>query len=196
MGAEYEARGAVTAECIQIYKLAWTEPVINFKGRFFEINDVTMDPKPVQDPHPPIWYGGMSKIAAKRAARECDGFYPMFLDAVTTPETLAPLTDEIRREAERVERDLSRFQLGGFCQVRVTEDAEKDPRFKGERPLLTGTAEQIIEDLQHFADHGYSHVTVHLDCPNGTMGEWVEQMERFAAEVLPAAREIQHRQQF
>jgi probable F420-dependent oxidoreductase len=194
MGASYEHRGGVTEECLQIYKLAWTEDWIDFHGRHFDIEDVSMDPKPVQKPHPPLWYGGVTPFAARRAARHCDGFYPMFLDAVSRPETFDPLREEIQREGERAGRDLTGFRLGGFCQVRVTDDAERDPRFKGARPLLTGTSEQILEDLQHFADFGYSHVTTHFDCPSGSRAEWDEQVERFAAEVLPAARGIQVRE--
>jgi len=113
MGTAFERRGAITDECIQIYKLAWTEPWIDFHGNFFEIENVSMDPKPVQKPHPPIWYGGVTPIAAKRAARRCDGFYPMYLDAVTRPETFDPLREEIAREGERIGRDLSGFKLGG-----------------------------------------------------------------------------------
>jgi alkanesulfonate monooxygenase SsuD/methylene tetrahydromethanopterin reductase-like flavin-dependent oxidoreductase (luciferase family) len=194
MGAEFDHRGAITDECIQIYKLAWTEPWIEFHGRYFDIENVSMDPKPIQKPHPPIWYGGVSKIGARRAARRCDAFYPMFLDAVSTPATFEPLREEIAREAERIGRDLTGFQLGGFCQVRLDDDAENDPRFafSDTRPLLAGSAEQILGDLQHFADSGYSHVTVHLDCPSGTATEWREQLERFAEEVLPQAREIRH----
>jgi probable F420-dependent oxidoreductase len=194
MGASYEHRGSVTDECIQIYKLAWTEPWIEFHGRFFDIENVSMDPKPVQQPHPPIWYGGVSAIAAKRAARRCNGFYPLFLDAVSRPETFDTLREEVQREGERIGRDLTGFQLGGFCQVRVTDDAERDPRFPDQRPLLTGSPEQILEDLQHFADFYYSHVTVHFDCPSATSSEWSEQLERFAAEVLPEARDIRHRE--
>ena len=129
MGSAFEHRGAITDECIQIYKLAWTEPWIDFHGKFFDIENVSMDPKPVQKPHPPIWYGGVTPIAAKRAARRCDGFYPMYLDAVTRPETFDHLREEIAREAERIGRDLTGFKLGGFCQMRLDDDAANDPRF-------------------------------------------------------------------
>ena len=198
MDAAFEHRGAITDECIQIYKLAWTEPWIDFHGKFFDIENVSMDPKPVQQPHLPIWYGGVTPIAAKRAARRCDGFYPMYLDAVTRPETFDPLREEIAREGERIGRDLSGFKLGGFCQMRLDDDAERDPRFafSERRPLFAGSAEQILEDLQHFADFGYSHATVHLDCPSGSASEWREQLERFAEEVLPQGREIGHTERF
>jgi probable F420-dependent oxidoreductase len=196
MGADFDRRGAVTEECVEIYKKAWTEPWIEHHGTAFRIEGVSMDPKPVQTPHPPIWWGGVSAPGARRAARCCDGFYPMFLDAHSTPETFDGLREEIGREAERVGRDITGFRLGGFCQVRMDADAANDPRFGGSRPLLAGTAEQVLEDLQRFADFGYSHVTVHLDCPSGEVAEWEEQLERFASEVLPAAHRIVHREPF
>lgn len=196
LGVSHEHRGTVAEECIQVLKLAWTEPWIEFHGKYFDIENVSMDPKPVQRPHPPIWFGGTTPVTARRAARRCDGFYPMFLDSVTTPARMDPLREEIQREGERIGRDLSGFKLGGFCQVRVDADAERDPRFGGTRPLLSGSADQILEDLEDFAAHGYSHVTVHLDCPSGEIGEWVEQVERFAAEVLPQGRELECTAQF
>jgi len=128
LGAHYDRRGGVLNECIRIYRKAWTEPVIDFDGEFFQIHSVSMDVKPVQGTLP-IWYGGMSRIAAQRAARLCDGFYPMFLDAVTTPQNLEPLREVLLREGESIGRDLSDFVLGGFCQLRVCDEDEIRERF-------------------------------------------------------------------
>ena len=77
----------------------------------------------------------------------------MYLDAVTRPETFDPLREEIAREAERIGRDLTGFKLGGFCQMRLDDDAASDPRFafSDQRPLFAGSAEQILEDLEHYA---------------------------------------------
>jgi hypothetical protein len=58
---------------------------------------------------------------------------------------------------------------------------------------LTGTAEQVLEDLEHFAAHGYSHVTMHFECRSGEIGELFEVTQRFAEEVLPAAAGIEAR---
>jgi hypothetical protein len=55
---------------------------------------------------------------------------------------------------------------------------------------LTGSAEQVLGDLERFAEHGYSHVTMHFDVPSGTIDELFETVERFAVEVLPAASAI------
>ena len=189
LGANFEHRGGVLDESIEIYRQAWENSDIDFDGRHFQIHDVSMDLKPIQ-PRIPIWYGGMSKIAAKRAVRSCEGFYPMLLDGRTQPADLDFLRTVIRQEADKLQRDLSDFTLGAYCQIRLTQTAQRDSSFKHGRPILTGNAEQIVEDLARLAGHGYEHITVQFDCPGGTANEHVEQTEQFALEVLPQGRSL------
>ena len=188
VGADFDHRGAITEECVEIWKHAWTEPWLNWDGRFYEIADVSVEPKPVQKPHPPIVFGAVTEVGARRAARSCDGLYPMFLDAYAEPGRFGRLRDAVLREAERVGRDLAGFRLYAFASGRVADEA-----VSGRRRTLTGAAEQVLDDLRRFADHGYSHVTMHLDVPSGTIDELFESAERFAEEVLPAARELEAR---
>jgi len=189
VGADFEHRGAVAEECIEIYKMAWTEPWLSYRGRFFEIDNVSMDPKPVQKPHPPVVYGAVTPGGARRAARVADGLYPMFLDTNGDPGRYDYLREAVLREAERVGRDLAGFRLYAFASGLVVDGshelAHRDPRL-----TLTGTAAQVIADLEAFAAHGYHHVTVHFDVRSRTIGELFEIVERFAEQVLPAAREI------
>lgn len=189
LGVDFQHRGSVLQECLQIYRQAWENADIEFDGRHFQIHGVSMDLKPVQ-PRMPIWYGGMSEIAAKRAARLCEGFYPMFLDSHTRPEDLDFLRVAIRREAASIGRDLSDFTMGAYCQVRVCSTAQDNSSFKFGRPILTGNVEQVVEDLHELAAFGYGHITVQFDCPSGTAREHEDQTELFAAEVLPHAASI------
>ena len=192
VGASYEDRGPVTEECIEVYKVAWTQPWLEYHGRFSEFRDVSLEPKPVQKPHPPIVYGAVTKPGARRAARTADALYPMFLDTYVDPARFEPLRDEILQEAERIGRDVSGFEWLAFASALVTdasdEMAQRDPR-----PTLTGTAEQILADLERFAACRYSHVTVFFDVRSGTMSEYLEIVERFAEEVVPAAAKIEAR---
>ena len=185
VGADYEHRGAVTEECIEIWKHAWTEPWLNWHGRFYAINDVSLEPKPVQRPHPPIVFGGVTEAGARRAARTSNGLYPMFLDSYADPGRFDLLREVVLREGERVGRDLSGFRFYAFASGLVTDPID------GRRRTLTGSGEQVLADLQRFADHGYSHVTMHFEVPSGTIEELFETVERFAVEVLPAAAMIQ-----
>jgi probable F420-dependent oxidoreductase len=189
VGASYADRGAMTEECIEIYRKAWTQPWLEHEGRFFTIRDVSMEPKPVQKPHPPIVFGAVTPAGARRAARVADGLYPMFLDSYADPGRFANLREEVQREAERNGRDLSSFRLYAFASGLVVDASDELAR-REPRRTLTGTAEQVLGDLERFAAEGYSHVTMHFDVRSGSIDELFELAERFAAEVLPGAREL------
>jgi probable F420-dependent oxidoreductase len=186
LDADFEHRGAVAEECIEIWKHAWTEPWLDWHGRFYEIADVSLEPKPVQKPHPPIVFGAVTEAGARRAARTSDGLYPMFLDAYAEPGRFDGLREVVVREGERVGRDLSRFRLYAFASGLVT-----DSTADGRRRTLTGSAEQVLGDLERFAAHGYSHLTMHFEVASGTIEELFEIVERFAVDVLPAAAALE-----
>ncbi len=189
LGRPFASRSEMTAECIEIYKRAWTQDAVTFHGRFFDFESLTMDPKPVQQPRPPIVLGGVTRAGARLAARSCDGLYPIFLQPHADPHDYDYLLEEIRREAEGLGRDLAGFALMGIVTARITdsddEEATRDPR-----RVCGGTAEQILADLQRFADAGYSLVVIRPVCPSGQMAELRDQIQRLGDEVLPAAAGI------
>jgi probable F420-dependent oxidoreductase len=74
LGVPFAERGARMAEAVEVLKEMWTEPHINHKGRFYRFEDVGMEPKPLQKPHPPIIFGGGSPKALERAGRLADGW--------------------------------------------------------------------------------------------------------------------------
>jgi probable F420-dependent oxidoreductase len=189
IGVPYADRGARTDECIEIYKRAWTDDVVSFRGRFYQFHNVSMDPKPRQQPRPPIIYGGVTVGGARRAIRTCDGFYPIFLDTYADPTRYAALQDVMRREADRLKRDLAQFSLIGVVSARVTSSTDPQAQAKPRR-ICTGTAEQILTDLARFAAAGYAMVIFLFDCPSGTMAEQEEQMQRFGEEVIPFAAKL------
>lgn len=186
LDANFEHRGAVTEECVEIWKHAWTAPWLDWHGRFYEITDVSLEPKPVQKPYPPIVFGAVTEAGARRAARTSDGLYPMFLDSYADPGRFARLREVVLREGERVGRDLSGFRFYAFASGLVT-----DPIDGGRRRTLTGNADQVLGDLERFAAHGYSHLTMHFEVASGTIEELFEIVERFAVEVLPAAAALE-----
>jgi probable F420-dependent oxidoreductase len=189
VGGNYENRGSVTEEQIEIFKHAWSEPYVDFHGRFYEITDVSLEPKPVQKPHPPLVFGAVSDIGARRAARTCDGIYPMFLDSYGDPGRFEHLRDAVLREAERIGRDVSEFRMYAFCSGLVVRAAHPAKR-ESPRMTLTGSADEVLCDIERFAAAGYSHLTMHFDVRSGTMDEYLEIATRFAEDVLPAARAI------
>lgn len=182
LGVSHTDRAVIAEESIQIYKSAWTDPWIEFHGRHFDIVDVSMDPKPVQRPHPPLWYGGVTPAGARVAARHCDALYPLFLDSKGHFGMWDHLRDEVRREGERIGRDLSGFTMGAYAAARLTDEP-----LPADRPILNGNGEQVLEDLLAFAAHGYSHISLNFNCPSASVSELFEQLQRAAEQLLEEA---------
>lgn len=76
LGVNYEERGPITDEYLQAIRLAWENECATFQGRFVQFRDVTVAPRPAQQPRPPIWVGGNSRAAVRRAVRHGDGWIP------------------------------------------------------------------------------------------------------------------------
>src|SRR5581483_5446215 len=102
LGARYERRGRTTDEALGAIAAAWEQEIAAYAGETVAFRDVIVAPRPVQRPRPPIWVGGNSRAALRRAARLADGWIPWQL----TPEDLAAaaaaaraLRAEARREA-------------------------------------------------------------------------------------------------
>jgi len=186
---DYDARGPMTEECIEIYKRSWNDEVVSFHGDHYNFENLSMDPKPVQQPSIPIVFGSVVPAGARRGAQLCDGFYPIFLDPGADPHRFAGLQDIIRKELDSAGKDPGDFSMLCVASAQIT-DADHVESKRSPRKICTGTADQILEDLQRFADAGYSLVVLIFDCPSGEIAELREQVERLGAEVMPAAHEI------
>lgn len=189
LGLPFEHRGEMTEECIEIYKRAWKDDAVSFHGKFYNFDNLSMDPKPVQRPRPPIVFGSVVAAGARRAARLTDGFFPIFVDTYPSPARFRSLQDLIRRELEALKKDPGEFAMLGPVSALVT--SADDPLTRAQpRPICTGTPDQILEDLGRFAAEGYSLMILHIIAPGAKTDALLEQIEWFGREVLPAARKI------
>src|SRR5207244_11578590 len=68
-GVDSKTRVARFVESITLMKALWTEPRVTLNGRFYHLDQAAQEPKPVQKPHPPIWFGASHPHALRRAAR-------------------------------------------------------------------------------------------------------------------------------
>ncbi len=178
LGLDHATRTARTRECIEVYRRCFAEDVVAFSGDHFSFANVSMDPKPALEP--PIVFGGVTKTAARIAARTCDGFYPTFVDPLASPDRYDDVLDVLGAELESVGRDASEMHLLAVVRVRLLD--APDPSL---RRLGTGTAGEVLDDLGALADRGFSHAVVHLDCPTATMTEYRDRLDAFAARVVP-----------
>ena len=81
LGADFRQRGSVTDESIQAMKALWTQDLPEFHGQHYDFSGMVFSPKPMQKPHPPIYVGGDSRPAIRRAAREADVWHPTSVGA-------------------------------------------------------------------------------------------------------------------
>lgn len=103
----FEQRGARLDDYLQLILALWTEDNPSFNGRYYKIDDVGFSPRPVQKPHPPIWIGGHSKPALRRAGRFAGAWHAAYVG----PELLKQQFAQVREHAEQAGRDPNSIEL-------------------------------------------------------------------------------------
>jgi probable F420-dependent oxidoreductase len=175
-------------EGIALMKACWTEAEINFDGRFWQLEGASMEPKPLQQPHPPIWVGANAEPALRRAVRIGGGFFGA--GSQTTAQFVGQV-GVVRDELVQRGRDAGSFQIAKRVYIHVDDDSDR-------------ALEQIDAALtHHYGRSGLSSVAVYgppAACAAGlreVMDAGAElillnplvddrqQMERLAAEVIP-----------
>jgi probable F420-dependent oxidoreductase len=177
----FEARGAVTDEYLRLMRAAWTTDPVSFTGRYVSVHDVHALPKPAQKGGIPVWIGGHTDAAVRRAATLGDGWHPI---ALRPPGLLFP--DEYAKRARQIEtwaKEAGRDPRAVTLTVRVPMEV-RSKRFKppaGDRPLFQGTADQVIGDIRAYADAGVTHFV--WDHTHQDLRAVLDNLERFAHDV-------------
>ncbi|MFQ5942286.1 MAG: LLM class F420-dependent oxidoreductase [Anaerolineales bacterium] len=92
LGKNFHDRGRRIEEQIELMRILWTEPLVNFSGQWDRVEDSGMNPLPIQQPIP-IWFGGHADPAIRRAARLGDGWLPTYLSVDDAKPHLAELQE-------------------------------------------------------------------------------------------------------
>ncbi|GAA3083772.1 LLM class flavin-dependent oxidoreductase [Streptomyces roseofulvus] len=137
LGVPYEKRGALTDEYLSALRVLWTEEVASFHGPTVDFDGVHTAPRPARSPHPPVWVGGNSRAAVRRAARYGDAWHPMWPQG---PE-LAPALRTLADDAAAAGRPTP-----AFCPTIPLALTDK-PVPRHLRRLGQGTLEQLHSDL-------------------------------------------------
>ena len=149
LNAAYKSRGAVTNEYLAAVKLLWTQDVASYNGKFISFDDVHTAPRPIQTPHPPIWVGGPSDAAMRRAVRYGDAWHPIRIQMDWFKNTGIPRLKEISdEEAKSVPELCPRIRL------RLTDS----PVTGSDRVVGEGDIDQVHRDLAELENLGCSYV--------------------------------------
>ena len=146
LGVPFERRGAMADEALEIIARCWSEDVVTHEGRFFGFRDVHTAPRPAR--RPPIWVGGGSDAAMRRAVRHGDGWHPIRVKLGWLREALPRLAKIAEHEARPVPALCPRIRL---CLT-------PSPMPDGERAAGHGTLEQVRRDLETLARLGAQSV--------------------------------------
>ncbi len=177
---DFARRGAVTDEWVTIFKKLWSPGPVDHQGAFYSFGPVRCEPLPVQKPHPPIWIGGHSKPALRRTARYADAWHPLGTveTAQVRPPEFAAMRDDLRRMTEGFGRDFNDITLAFVARLRET----KTPVVGNDRMPFSGSAAQLIEDVEAYRALGVKHLS--FDFRKATLSETLERMDWFASEVM------------
>jgi probable F420-dependent oxidoreductase len=197
-GVEVAQRGARTDEALELFQRLWGEGTVDFDGRFTRVPGLALQPGPVQAGGPPIWLGGRSAAAIRRAGRFADVWMPYMY----SPEQLAKSLGQVRAAAEEAGRDPAEIRGAVFCWGGVDDDAARSRRevvdgvsavyqqdFEpiADRYLLHGDPDRVRARAQEYADAGADAL---IFSPVGEGARRREIVDLFTAEVLPAIRPI------
>jgi probable F420-dependent oxidoreductase len=193
-------RGRRTNEMLEVMKRLWTEEHVTHHGRFFDFEDVTLLPKPVQQPHPPIWVSGRSDAAMQRAALLGDGWYPYLF----TVRRLQRTNEAIRQIAGEAGRDLTGFHWGLNQPTSISEDRsiamaqavanvgqryvtpDRSAEDLAQALCIAGTPEDCVVGIQERVEAGVRDFNFSFLSPDAD-GVF-QQMELFSRKVLPHFR--------
>ena len=184
LGVPYAERGAMSDEYLEIFKVLWTQSNPEFHGRYFDIKDIQFYPKPVQQPHIPVWVGGHSRPALRRVAKYGDCWHT----TRQTPDFVARNLPYLRERAERAGRDPAGISVSLKRSLHFTDlDAseEKSVRTGG---VLIATTPEVIDDVYYCRELGIDQLT--YDFRVEGIEACIGVMEHLAKEVLPVAQRL------
>jgi probable F420-dependent oxidoreductase len=172
----FSERGAITDETLEAMVELWTSDEPFFDGRYFQIEGLAFEPKPVQKPRPPIYIGGNSRPALRRAARY-DGWEPN--PTSFSAAEIPPLIDYIRAQQEFSGKEQA-FQV----RWPGTVPGLDRPAFASLSAAgRAGHAGQIRERLGYLAGLGITAVTVPVPVTH-SLGEYLEFLGWFDEEII------------
>jgi probable F420-dependent oxidoreductase len=174
LGVDFHRRGALLDEAIDAVSAALTEEFPAFRGATWAFDDAGQAPRPVQQPRPPIWVGGSSPAAIRRAAERGEGWLPQGTPRAKMPEQIAAL--RARREEVRPGDPIDIGANCEFCYV-------GDPPFEVGRHTLTGKPDRIAESLHEFVAMGVNQLQVRFKARS--CDELCDQLAVFGSEVAP-----------
>jgi probable F420-dependent oxidoreductase len=182
LGVPFQERGGLSDEYIAAFKVLWTQDKPAFRGHYVRFENIAFEPKPVQKPHIPIWIGGNSKRAIRRAVSLGDCWHPTRPQVEDVKAGVAYLREVCAQRG----REPHTLMIAVRQPLKFYDGAEASMR---RRPLL-GSTQKIVDDIGHYRDAGVQYMMLDTfysspELEHQTVEDMFETIERFAANVMP-----------
>jgi probable F420-dependent oxidoreductase len=188
-GYSREKRVTRFTEAVAVMKLLWTEPRASFHGTFWNFDDVSMEPKPIQKPHLPVWFGGHHENALRRAVRHGNGWMGA---GSSSASAFVRESGIVRRFLDEAKRDPSTFGIAKRVYLAVDSDPNRAERrirewfgrrYKnaelGPKVCIWGSREECTEKIREIVRTGAQHIVFN------PMFDEMEHLEICAKEIMP-----------
>ena len=156
LNVPFTKRGAIADESLDLIRQAWTRVVLSFEGRFFKVAEADTSPRPVRQPHPPIWVGGRSEAAMRRAVRFGTHWHPNWIGVPWLRDEGWPRLRQIAQTLDGKLPGLAPRIFLGITDATITDD---------ERLAGHGTLDQVQADIQAIADLGAEYLILDVYGP-------------------------------
>lgn len=192
VGIPFDGRGSRAVEAVKLMKRLWTEERVTHQGRFFQVENLTIGPRPIQSPHPPIWMGGSAEMSLKRAGTIANGYIcgssaiPEFPSVWEKISNFASAAGRNPREIEKaaltfIAIDENRARAVDACAAYLKRYYGK-VRMDIEKHLLVGPPQACAERIASFFQKGLDTLII------GTVKPDPKQLDLFREKVLPLVK--------
>lgn len=179
LGVQFDERAALFEEALEVIRGIWTTDDFSYQGRHFTAEGITAHPRPVSDPHPPIWIGGNTAAARRRVVKFGDGWCPFAAPAMLAKtartaemdaDRLAAGVDDLRRRFDEAGRDFSAIDITFTNPVGGTPGSDDF------------NADAYLSGLEKLAAVGVTWVQVGL--PGDSLAHVLDTIEEFGSSVI------------
>ena len=174
LGVDFARRGRLLDEAIDALDVALRDEFPSFTGPTWRASDGGIGPRAVQSPRPPMWVGGSSPAALRRAGERGDGWLPQGTPRKHMAEQVRAVLDH-RERAGRTDG----IDIGTVCEFLYVGV----PGWDVGRGVITGKPEEVAASLREFGAMGVDHLQVRFK--SRSLRELLDQMESFGADVAP-----------
>jgi len=192
----HPVRIAKMLEGLEVIKRLWTQPLASYQGRYYRLREAPLWPKPIQKPHPPIWFGGTSQSIMEATVQYGNGWVPYCPTAGEFKEKFSKLENMIEKAGRYVKEivpacvllahiasdlNVARAAIESIIELRGSRALKSERWEEAEETIVYGGADDCISKIEEYLKIGVKHILLEMIIPE----EALNCVKLFGERVLP-----------